>query len=73
MTRSIRTELPSLINGLQLLDHLNESRTDNPPNVHSSSFTQEAIMRRAIGDLDFDGFYFLQTGKESPEGWAINK
>lgn len=28
------------------------------------------IVKKGIGDLDFDPFYYLSTKQTSPEGWA---
>ena len=33
----------------------------------------DKILRMGIGDLDFDPDFFLGTGQESPEGWAVKK
>lgn len=41
--------------------------------VKGTATDPEKWIRQGIQDLDFDPFFFLGTGKTSPEEWAIPK
>jgi hypothetical protein len=53
------------------LEFSTTSRDRSIQNHDAPTENPDKWLRRGIQDLDFDPYYFLATGKTSPEGWAV--
>jgi hypothetical protein len=72
-----RTQLQQLAQALSMFDYAkgreSEALTEEAEKaavVRSYDAKIEQVIRKGIGDLDFDPAYFLGTEQTSPEGWA---
>jgi hypothetical protein len=67
-------EIIALAHTLEFLDYKAEREPGFVEGVQASKIVSpEKVLKRGIGDLDFDPMYFLGTEITSPEGWAKKK